>query len=154
MNIDISIYSEKKYIPFEQYDFKFVGIEDLAGKIEFVLNENMIQIETKSLISDIFSLFYSINDFLEFEFSSLELNNSIIDFCYEKYDDMIIIESEILEKCMSIEPKLFCNSLLDKSYSFFNSLNKAQNQQEYDLYLGIINSLKFRVQNFYKLLVE
>ena len=98
-----------------------------------------IKINTNSLIADIYGLFYSINDYLEFKSVEVFINEESESIKYEEINGIIHLSR------YKINEVDFLNEILDKSYLFFSSLYSLHSNKEFEMYLNIINILKKRI---------
>jgi hypothetical protein len=134
------IINEKNKSSCQKYEDDTGLFFDISGQINFISNESIINCDTTFLIRDVFSLFYSINDFFEFGFASISLGKENITFGIEKNEDNTAIV-EFNDEKIEVETKSFLSSVLKNSYDFFNKLNQHQENKEYRMYLHIIHNL-------------
>ncbi len=97
--------------------------DEIVGQLNILSDINhKIEIPTKTLESDVYSLLYSINDFLEFDFASFMLNNDSNILKYESTDNgCIFIEMD--NNSILLDKKAFLSSIINNSIDFYTELN-------------------------------
>lgn len=138
MKLDILIKNSKgEYFSYyEEVSNKY----SFEGKFSLGILKDKIELQTQHLDIDLFSLFYSINDYLEFEFSSIRLGENATLFSYEKDNDSLLLRID--NKIFKINSSLFLNLILKNSYDFFKINNEIS---EFEMYLDLINILEKRL---------
>jgi hypothetical protein len=131
--------------PFKTFQNEFGDYEELEGVLNFQNEGEICSVDSSSIISDLYGTFYSINDFLEFEFAHTLLNNEKTKFKYELFDKSII-KLEINDSDWLIDQEKFLLEILNSSFSFFKALSDNEKNEQYKVNLGIIESLAIRLK--------
>jgi hypothetical protein len=136
------IFEESTDISYQQYENEMGRFFDISGKMNFISNSVTINCNTDFLIKDSFALFYLINDFLEFGFSSTTIGENTLFYVEHKEDSIAVVEIEGSK--IEVDEKKFLSSILKNIFDFFFFLNNTEENQEYKMYLKIIYSLYMR----------
>jgi hypothetical protein len=136
------IFDKKKKQSYQQYESDMEDFFDISGRIDFVDNLSVISCNTEFLIRDVFALFYSINDFIEFGFVAISIGDNLTFEIENRENSTTFIK--INDKIIEVEIKSFLSSILKNAYDFFYFFNQLKENQEYQMYLRIIYSLYMR----------
>lgn len=152
MNFEIFIKENKKLVNYSDSILAYQTLQneygeyyDLAGQINILFaDNNIITIETNTLESDLYSFFYSINDYLELGSAGITFNEENIEMQYYKFDEGKL-SIEVFDKKYSVTETEFFYDLLNITTLFFEKLYTTYSYSKHKMYLEIIYALKSKI---------
>lgn len=130
----------KSACPFQNFQNEIGNYIDLSGEIHLSFEEERLKIISDSIVSDIFTLLYSINDFIEFDFASIIWGKENV-LSYEKMNSQNI-KIKMLNYAEIIDRNIFFRAILMISEKFFTYLYNLDSNDKYKMYLEKIEQLK------------